>query len=846
MKKLKVILIIFLMVILQLTVSCKKEKNKMYELTINYNNEQSCEKIRVLSSTLLMDSLPIPENDNKHFGGWYLDDSFKEKVTTQTVNSNVTVYAKWLRKLEINFYNESKQIIHTETVIEDSTYVVSYNYYRPNKKFIGWYLDEDCTLPYKPQILTNNLALYGKWEETKMVNLYGKNQELLESIFVQEGSNSIDLKQYEYEGFEFIGWYLDSEFKNEYTNEQLSDNLNLYGKWEKYYFVNFYGKDDELLDSIKVFSKEIINIIKQYEYDDYEFVGWYIDNNRTQKYQEGNILGSINLYGKWNRYYNINVYGKDSELLETIKVLEGTHNIELQHYTYHGYKFIDWYLDQELKYVFKNQVILSNLDLYGKWEKIINQFIIEDEIEVFVDDEITFMEIIGNLIDEYKIDINELQLEIDDNSILEATLNGIKALDEGKSTITFSNDSVKIIAYIRTKIKVIMPNEFDKVNNEVVLKPNTTREMTNPYYWINKISNTNEIIMSSNEIASLNQKIYANSNPYNNKGTGLCDITKINSITQSEVITMINKMINSAPSSVYNSNANVNNVPKTINILYGLVINTASLKNVPTLARTGTNNKYQETGLETGEGVLIYHESTDGLWYFVQARNYYGWILKTDIALTTRDTMENYISSNEFLVVTSERITISHSINTEIRMGATIPIKSFDGEYYTIQVPTRNNNGQLELKLFTIKQEHENFSVGYLPYTLENLVKQMFKMLGQPYDWGDEYGGRDCSSTLDAAYKCFGFVMPRNTSQMFNIDGHRNDVSTMSISNKTSIMSTLNIGSIILKSGHVMMYIGEENGYHYIIHNISGGVCVSRCDQSSYGYSTYTMFIELK
>ena len=69
-----------------------------------------------------------------------------------------------------------------------------------------------------------------------------------------------------------------------------------------------------------------------------------------------------------------------------------------------------------------------------------------------------------------------------------------------------------------------------------------------------------------------------------------------------------------------------------------------SIKNVPVTLRTGTNNKYQETGFETGEGVLVYFESKDGLWYFVQGGNYAGWTLKENIALCSKEDFDKFYS----------------------------------------------------------------------------------------------------------------------------------------------------------------------------------------------------------
>ncbi len=392
------------------------------------------------------------------------------------------------------------------------------------------------------------------------------------------------------------------------------------------------------------------------------------------------------------------------------------------------------------------------------------------------------------------------------------------------------------------KIIIIDPNadEFDKENNDVSLKDNATREMTNPFYWLNKLEDVDTVLKTKEEIDKINEETYKNS-----ENTGLIDITKINEITEAQVYSLVNKMQNAAPAKSDNTNlSGLNSTSKNnIEIKYAVCVKNTSIKNVPVTLRTGTNNKYQETGFETGEGVLVYYESKDGLWYFVQGGNYAGWTLKENIALCSKEDFDKFVSPSDFIVVTCERFKKDDLIPNEVRMGAILPLKGIEGDQYTILFPI-NNDGALEIKEITLTLEHENFSHGYLPFTIKSLIKQMYKMLGEPYDWGDEYGGRDCSSTVDAAYKCFGFKMPRNTSQIKNLVGTNYNVGSKTVNEKKEIMNGLTPGSIILKSGHVMMYLGIDNGYHYIIHNISGGVTISRCDKNSYSYSEYNTFID--
>ena len=106
--------------------------------------------------------------------------------------------------------------------------------------------------------------------------------------------------------------------------------------------------------------------------------------------------------------------------------------------------------------------------------------------------------------------------------------------------------------------------------------------------------------------------------------------------------------------------------------------------------------------------------------------------------------------------------------------------------------------------------------------TYENLYKQAFKLLGIIYSWGDkEKEGRDCSSTQKEVYASFGFKLPRNAGSQNKIPSYGSKPAGITIK---ELMTDYHPGTLIFSSGHVMMYIGEdEEGISYIFHNTSAG-----------------------
>ncbi len=371
-----------------------------------------------------------------------------------------------------------------------------------------------------------------------------------------------------------------------------------------------------------------------------------------------------------------------------------------------------------------------------------------------------------------------------------------------------------------------------------------TLDKNSSAYWIRenaKIRDVRSIILTLDEIKAINEEnIYG---AYDK--TKVVDITKINTtLSVSSKKSLINSYTNISNNTIYNENGTVNNNTNEIlnnrnlnnvdeNVRFGLVTDFARLRSYPTNCYSKDREKdmFQETSLNVGEGVAIYHTSSDGLWYFVQAANYAGWVETKNIAICTKEECVNFLTNDDRAVVIANYLNIN---NHHVRMGQSFPISSKVNETYKIKFPTRKSDGTLEYLDYEINQD--NFSIGYLDYTLENILIQGFKIIEMSYSWGDKYEtGRDCSSTQNAILSCFGFVMPRNTSNQRSIPEYSQVLSGLS---GATLKNNYKPGTLIFSSGHVMLYIGlDENNYPYILHNTTGGGA-NRCIIQN--YESYT------
>ena len=108
---------------------------------------------------------PLPKREGYTFLGWYLEESFINKVTFPfEVTKDLTLYAKWLE----NTYNVHFELNGGAGVSDLKTNKIEKEPLptRHGYTFLGWYLEESfinkVTFPFE---VTKDLTLYAKWKE---------------------------------------------------------------------------------------------------------------------------------------------------------------------------------------------------------------------------------------------------------------------------------------------------------------------------------------------------------------------------------------------------------------------------------------------------------------------------------------------------------------------------------------------------------------------------------------------------------------------------------------------------------------------------------------------------------
>ncbi|HHW57572.1 MAG TPA: glycoside hydrolase [Clostridia bacterium] len=372
-------------------------------------------------------------------------------------------------------------------------------------------------------------------------------------------------------------------------------------------------------------------------------------------------------------------------------------------------------------------------------------------------------------------------------------------------------------------------------------------------YWIEKINDADKVIMAQREIEDFNRRII-------DKVETVYDIKNYKeSFKKDELLKLIkayeipkkpmyNKKRESIKEDFYEEiikNTNIEEIEEVNLVKYGIVIKNTSIRSFPTEEAVFDKegdiefDRFQETGCQAFEPVVILHESKDKKWYFVQMYNYRGWVKKEDIAIA-KDKKEifDYVNSNSFLVVTGNYIKtqsnpfdnrvskVEFTMGTKIYLEGKNILEQVGNQLvignYLVKLPVRGEEGGLEFKYALISKK-EDVNAGYLPYTRENILKQAFKLIGDRYGWGDSLGGRDCSSYIMYIFKTFGIRLPRNANEQEVSEGKSYKFSKkISIKERIEIFDGLKPGALVYMPGHTMMYIGKEKKLPYIIHDFHG------------------------
>lgn len=390
------------------------------------------------------------------------------------------------------------------------------------------------------------------------------------------------------------------------------------------------------------------------------------------------------------------------------------------------------------------------------------------------------------------------------------------------------------------------------VGETVVLAANVTPEMLRPEYWMEETAG--EVILDQAQIQEFNRrtlKQFSEVEIMFNLASlpETCTRDYVKHFIRAAYLPGKNSYIDGEKLTDQYRNQlaksrNLGGIPKEARIRYGIAVERTNIRAFPTedVITGDSGNLYydelQHSELLVSEPVVIFHTSLDGQWYFGLSNRSFGWFRVDSVALCPeREQWLEWQEEDDILVVTGKRVVLDRNpyepetAGIALTMGTVLQLAE-EGELagvdfgrtpygcYTVKIPVRDEEGNLACT-FAYLPMGEDVSLGYLPYTQENLLRQIFKMMGTTYGWGGINGVTDCSGYTYQVYRCFGFKLPRNSSQQASIPCSLYDMSGMDAAGKKAVLDSLPPASLLRFPGHIMFYLGKRGDNYYVISALS-------------------------
>jgi hypothetical protein len=382
--------------------------------------------------------------------------------------------------------------------------------------------------------------------------------------------------------------------------------------------------------------------------------------------------------------------------------------------------------------------------------------------------------------------------------------------------------------------------------------PGVTPEMERPEFWLKKIKDPTNPLLTPEKIQRMNEE------NLRRKDLRLCSIKDLKEDwTRQEILSLLKQdwedfgrtaEIRYGKSGTplgelfwnkLKNNLNEGSIKESGRTLYALVASRTDIRVFPTAELSMSTptryefDRFQHSAISIGSPVAIYHFSQDKEWAYVQTPFIRGWVREHPAVAKDRKDVVEYEEAKDRLIITGNTITVFSDPSFQhpeflAQMGDSFPLvripdgnKSADA-FYVIQIPCWDENGELCFRKGYIPA-NDDVHRGFLAYTQENIARQAFKMLNQPYGWGDRLGGRDCSRFVMDLFRTFGILMPRNSKEQAMLGTGLGSAQGKPAGEKRRLLDrAVPLTTLIRLPTHIMLYLGKDKGKHYVIHSIWG------------------------
>ena len=327
------------------------------------------------------------------FDGWYKESNFTTKwnFAADTVQGNITLYAKWGYTVTFNA-NSGAPAPAVQVVVSGGKAAEPAAMTRSGFTFDGWYKESNFITKwnFEEDTIGGNTILYAKWGYTVGFNANGGTPSPA-SLIIVSGGKAAEPDAMTKTGYNFAGWYRESNFASLWNFEEnsVSGNITLYAKWDAITYTVVYnanGGNGNMLDSVHVYDVARVLNNNSFARAGYEFAGW--SRTETGSVEFSNQQSVINLtttdkniitlYAQWgeNPYYvSYNANGGLGNMTASTFFFNIPQHLSLNTFTRSGYSFAGWAKTDTGEVEFADGESVSDLTtvlgntvpLYAKW-----------------------------------------------------------------------------------------------------------------------------------------------------------------------------------------------------------------------------------------------------------------------------------------------------------------------------------------------------------------------------------------------------------------------------------------------------------------------------------------------
>jgi len=233
----------------------------------------------------------------------------------------------------------------------------------------------------------------------------------------------------------------------------------------------------------------------------------------------------------------------------------------------------------------------------------------------------------------------------------------------------------------------------------------------------------------------------------------------------------------------------------------------------------------QRSAVAGNTPIFVCHLSADKAWALVETCFTFGWMPVDDFARVDNKFIKKW-ESGRYAVITKDQSTIvdeNGNFGLRSSLGYLFPlVRETSGKMEILIAATNKSSGYAVIKHGYVSRD----AAAVKPMRLNslNVVKIANELLGEPYGWGGLYGNRDCSSMTRDFFAPFGIWLPRHSEDQVKEAGYYIDLKGITPEQKEKMIIEKGIPylTILWRKGHVMLYIGAQNGQALIFHNIWG------------------------